>query len=273
MRQLIIITSFLFLTFISFGQIKFFKIFTDNGYDFGQGIVELSDSSYLLTGSSSSYGDSPSQVFLMNLDSLGTVQWSKNFGGSESDWGRRVLNWNDSIFYVAGYSNSLGSGSYNYYLVKTDEYGNQISERHYNHPGWEKLNDAILTADSSIYMVGETTGTAIGDKNIFIVKTDFNGDTLWTRNFGSSGEDAAKSIRQYNDTTFFIVGEMYNSDSTLTKGAIIKLYANGNIEWIKQYGLDGNYSLSDFFFDGTTINAVGVRLVSGGAAATATVKK
>ena len=260
MRQLIIITSFLFLTFISFGQIKFFKIFTDNGYDFGQGIVELSDSSYLLTGSSSSYGDSPSQVFLMKLDSLGTFQWSKNFGGSESDWGRRVLNWNDSIFYVAGYSNSLGSGSYNYYLVKTDEYGNQISESHYNHPGWEKLNDAILTADSSIYMVGETTGTAIGDKNIFIVKTDFNGDTLWTRNFGSSGEDAAKSIRQYNDTTFFIVGEMYNSDSTLTKGAIIKLYANGNIEWIKQYGLDGNYSLSDFFFDGTTINAVGVRL-------------
>lgn len=85
MRQLIIITSFLFLTFISFGQIKFFKIFTDNGYDFGQGIVELSDSSYLLTGSSSSYGDSPSQVFLMKLDSLGTFQWSKNFGGSESD--------------------------------------------------------------------------------------------------------------------------------------------------------------------------------------------
>jgi hypothetical protein len=259
MRQAIILIFF-FQAFVGFGQIKFFKIFSDNGYDYGQGIVQLADSSYLLTGSSSSYGDSPSQVFLMKLDSLGTFQWSKNFGGSESDWGRRVLNWNDSVFYIAGYSNSLGSGSYNFYLVKTDRFGNQLSERHYNHPGWEKLNDALITADSTIYMVGETTGTAIGDRNFYIVKTDHNGDTLWTRNFGSSGEDAAKSIRQYNDTTFFVVGEMYNADSTLTKGAIIKLYANGDTAWVKQYGLDGNYSLNDCFIDGTNVNAVGVRV-------------
>ena len=258
MRQAIIVIFF-FQAFVGFGQIKFFKIFSDNGYDYGQGIVQLADSSYLVTGSSSSYADSPSQVFLMKLDSLGTFQWSKNFGGSESDWGRRVLNWNDSVFYIAGYSNSLGSGSYNFYLVKTDEYGNQISERHYNHPGWEKLNDALITADSTIYMVGETTGTAIGDRNFYIVKTDHNGDTLWTRNFGSSGEDAANSIRQYNDTTFFVVGEMYNADSTLTKGAIIKIYANGDTAWVKQYGLDGNYSLNDCFFDGTNVNAVGLR--------------
>jgi hypothetical protein len=260
MRQVIILLFFFLQAFVGFGQIKFFKIFTDNGYDYGQGIVQLADSSYLVTGSSSSYADNPSQVFLMKLDSLGTFQWSKNFGGSESDWGRRVLSWNDTVFYIAGYSNSLGSGSYNFYLVKTDEYGNQLSERHYNHPGWEKLNDALITADSTLYMVGETTGTANGDRNVYIVKTDHNGDTLWTRNFGSSGEDAANSIRQYNDTTFFVVGEMYNADSTLTKGAIIKIYANGDTAWVKQYGLDGNYSLNDCFFDGTLLNAVGVRV-------------
>ncbi|MEY3237462.1 MAG: hypothetical protein RI883_1563, partial [Bacteroidota bacterium] len=260
MRQIFILTVLLFQAFNGFSQIKFFKIFADNGYDYGQGIVQLEDSSYLITGSSSSYGDSPSQVFLMKLDSLGTFQWSKNFGGSESDWGRRVLTWNDTVFFIAGYSNSLGTGSYNFYLVKTDRFGTQLSEKHYNHPGWEKMNDALITADSTIYMVGETTGTSIGDRNFYIVKTDHNGDTLWTRNFGSSGEDAAKSIRQYNDTTFFVVGEMYNADSTLTKGAIIKLYANGDTAWVKQYGLDGNYSLNDCLFDGTNLNAVGNRI-------------
>ncbi len=259
MKQIILLISFISITSFGFGQIKFFKIFTDNGYDYGQGITQLSDSSYLITGCSSSYDDSPSQVFLMKLDSLGTFQWSKNYGGTESDWGRRVMNWNDTSFYIAGHSNSLGVGSYNFYLIKTDRYGNQISEKHYNHTGWEKMHDAIITADSTIYMVGETTGTAVGDKNFYIVKTNHNGDTLWTRNFGSSGEDAAHSINQYNDTTFFVLGEIYNADSSLTKGAIIKLYANGDTSWVKQFGLYGNYSLNDCFFEGTTINAVGVR--------------
>ena len=113
----------------SFGQVKFFKIFTDNGYDYGQGIVQLADSSYMLTGSSSSFGDAPSQVYLMKLNSLGEFQWSKNFGGVEGDWGRRVLNWNDSIFYVAGYSVSPISGFFTNYLWKYDAAGNQLFEK------------------------------------------------------------------------------------------------------------------------------------------------
>ncbi len=242
---------------LSFGQIKFFKIFTDNGYDYGQGIVQLADSSYMLTGSSSSFGDAPSQVYLMKLNSLGEFQWSKNFGGVEGDWGRRVLNWNDSIFYVAGYSVSPVSGFFTNYLWKYDASGNQLLEKHYPHDGWDKVNDAIFTTDSTIYMVGETTATPNNNLNFYIVKTDQNGDTLWTRNFGSTGEDRISSIKQFNDTTFYAVGEIYNADSLLTKGVILKFHSNGTIYWTKQYGKHGNYGLNDFFIRGGNLYSIG----------------
>ena len=50
------------------GQIDFYKIYTNNGYDFGQGIVQLEDSSYVVTGSSSSFQNGASQAFLLKVD-------------------------------------------------------------------------------------------------------------------------------------------------------------------------------------------------------------
>lgn len=64
MKKLIVLLSVLLLNaFLGFSQVKFFKIYTNDGYDYGEGVVQLSDSSYLVTGSSSSFSDSPAQAF------------------------------------------------------------------------------------------------------------------------------------------------------------------------------------------------------------------
>lgn len=261
MRKILILVILINLgSFPLFGQISFYKIFTNNGYDFGQGVVQLEDSSYVITGSSSSFTEGPSQAFLLKVDSLGNYLWSRHYGGNESDWGRRVLNWNDSIFYVTGHSNSLGSGSYNFFLIKTDENGEQLIEKHYEKSGWDKLNDAVLSTDSMIYMVGETTGTINGNSDFYVVKANQDGDTLWTKSFGSVGDDSFQSIKQLNDTTFYIVGKTFNADSTLTKAAVVKLHSNGQVLWIKEFGQNGHYELNDFFFDITFLRAVGTRV-------------
>lgn len=261
MRKIVFLSILINLSsFIGFGQISFFKVMTDNGYDFGQGIVQLEDSSYIVTGSSSSFIEGPSQAFLLKLDSLGNFLWSAHYGGSESDWGRRVLNWNDSIFYVTGHSNSSGTGSYNFYLIKTDKDGNQLLDKHYERDGWDKMNDAAFSSDSTIFMVGETTGTTNGNSDFYIVKTNKDGDTLWTKSFGTAGDDALNSIKQYDDTTFYCVGKIFNTDSTLTKAAVLKLHADGTVIWTKEFGENGNYELNDLFFVGPYLKAVGTRI-------------
>lgn len=249
----------LFCLFPMFGfsQISFYKIFTNNGYDFGQGVVQLEDSSYVITGSSSSFQDGAAQAFLLKIDSLGEYVWSHDYGGIEADGGRRVLYKKDVGIFVAGYTNSIGHGGYDAYLVKTDESGNFLWEKAYGNEGWEKINDAVMLSDTGIMMVGQTNSGTAGNNNVYIVRTDQYGDTLWTKNIGTPEDDHATSIELLNDTTCIIAGQMYNEDSLLLKAYLMAVKTDGEILWEVSLGNNGEYVIHDFCIVGNQINAVG----------------
>ena len=178
------IIRILFLVLIahsSFGQINFFKLYSEPGDDYGEGIVQLEDSSYVITGSSSSFYGAGSEAFLLKIDSAGNYLWSNNYGGTETDVGRRVLYKPNDGFYIAGYTNSYGNGGYDFYLVKTDESGNFEWEKSYGSSDWERVHDAVLTADGGVLMVGETNSTMNSNTDMYLVRTDQNGDTVWTQ--------------------------------------------------------------------------------------------
>ncbi len=113
MRLLNLIITFLLLSICSFGQQAFYKVFSGLGYDVGKGIVELSDSSYVVCGSSTSWEGS-SQAFLMKVDSIGTRAWTNHYGGPESDGATRILYKENLGLFTVGFTNSIGAaGDYN----------------------------------------------------------------------------------------------------------------------------------------------------------------
>jgi hypothetical protein len=238
-------------------------MYSGSGYDRGEGIVQLEDSSYAITGSSSSWGES-SQAFLLKIDTAGNYLWSQSYGGAESEAGKRVLYNADLGFYIAGFSNSFGSGDFDAYLVKTDLDGNKLWEKTYGKPSnWERINDAIWTKDSTILMVGEVQATNGVASDILIIHADKNGDTLWTKTFGSIGEDRANSIISVQDSLFIIGGEMFIPDSNLVKGFILKMNAQGTIIWVDTLGnLAGKYGVSDLSLGIDEIYFIGFREVN-----------
>ena len=255
-----VFSLFLFVFFcanMSIGQINFFKLFSDSGDDFGEGVVQLDDSSYVITGSSSSFTNGPSQAFLLKLDSLGNYIWSKHYGGSESESGKRVLHKNNFGFFIAGLTNSYGSGAYDYYLAKTDESGNLEWEKSYGGTGWEKVHDAALTRDTGVMLVGESSSNATDNKDVFIVRTDINGDTLWTKTIGGAGDDFATSLCMYDDSMFVVAGQFFVEDSSLAKGFLMILSDAGDITWVDTIGVNGNYVINDICLDGNEIMGVG----------------
>ena len=260
-----ILISFIILcvSLLSYGQNNFFKMYSGSGYDRGEGIVQLEDSSYVVTGSSSSWGES-SQAFLLKIDTVGNYLWSQSYGGPESEAGKRVLYNADLGFYIAGFSNSFGSGDFDAYLVKTDLNGNKLWEKTYGKPSdWERINDAIWTKDSTILMVGEVQATNGAASDILIIHADKNGDTLWTKTFGSIGEDRANSIISVQDSLFIIGGEMFIPDSNLVKGFILKMNAAGDIIWQDTItDLAGKYGVTDLSLGVNVIYAVGFREIN-----------
>ena len=260
-----ILISFIILcvSLLSYGQNNFFKMYSGSGYDRGEGIVQLEDSSYVVTGSSSSWGES-SQAFLLKIDTVGNYLWSQSYGGAESEAGKRVLYNADLGFYIAGFSNSFGSGDFDAYLVKTDLNGNKLWEKTYGKPSnWERINDAIWTKDSTILMVGEVQATNGAASDILIIHADKNGDTLWTKTFGSIGEDRANTIISVQDSLFMIGGEMFIPDSNLVKGFILKMNAAGDIIWQDTItDLAGKYGVTDLSLGVNVIYAVGFREIN-----------
>ena len=260
-----ILISFIILcvSLLSYGQNNFFKMYSGYGYDRGEGIVQLEDSSYVITGSSSSWGES-SQAFLLKIDTVGNYLWSQSYGGPESEAGKRVLYNADLGFYIAGFSNSFGSGDFDAYLVKTDLNGNKLWEKTYGKPSdWERINDAIWTKDSTILMVGEVQATNGAASDILIIHADKNGDTLWTKTFGSIGEDRANTIISVQDSLFMIGGEMFIPDSNLVKGFILKMNTAGDIIWQDTItDLAGKYGVTDLSLGVNVIYAVGFREIN-----------
>jgi len=257
MHKLLLLIIILSISVLGFGQIAFYKVFTNNGADFGQGVVQLPDSSYVITGSSSSFGEESSQAFLLKIDSLGNFVWSNHYGGSEIESGRRVLYRENYGFLISGFTNSFGNGGFDFYLAKVDENANLEWEKAYGNEGWEKVHDAALTIDTGIIMVGETSSNETDNLDIYIVRTNSAGDTLWTKTIGGVGDDYASSINQYDDSTFVIGGRMYLEDSLQTKAYLMYLKDDGTVFWENTYGTNGDYWINDLCFENNEIVSVG----------------
>lgn len=263
MRVLIFYFSFILLIPGTFGQSSFYKVFSGLGYDVGEGVAELEDSSFVVTGSSTSWEGS-SQVFLMKVDSAGQRLWTQHYGGPEAEGASRVLFNKDLGIYAIGYTNSIGMGDYNGLVVKTDNDGNELWQKAIGETNaWEFLHDAVFGRDSSIFMVGESQDLSDGDKDVYMVRLNRDGDTLWTNKILSPGIDYASSIVNIQDSMFIVGGSFYCEDSLSQKGFIMKVSEAGEIQWKKTLGnKPGPYAIEDVTVSLDKISAIGSRIVS-----------
>ena len=100
MRILITIVCLLFVSTNSWSQQYFYKLYSGSGFDRAEDVIETSDTSYLITGSSGSWGEN-AQAFLMKIDSLGNYVWSHAYGGDESEEAVSVIHRPGIGYYMA----------------------------------------------------------------------------------------------------------------------------------------------------------------------------
>lgn len=245
-------------------QTSWHRVFAGNGYDKGEGACQLPDGSFLVTGSSSSFEDAPSQAFLMRVSSNGTFMWSAAYGSGESETGKRIMAVPGYGYYVAGTSSGSGSGDFDNYLFFTGEYGAQQWEVFTDNGAWERIHDAELLPDTTILTVGETDSNTTANPDIFLVRYGRTGNVIWSKQFGSDGADIAYAVEIASDTTVLIAGTFYVADSLKNKAflAMVRI-DNGGIVWQKTYGDNGDYQLNDLSLYSGEIKAVGERTMTG----------
>lgn len=227
--------SFLFFSFDVFSQPgTWVSVYGGTNYDRGKGIAQTVDKGYIVCGPTSSYGIGNTDMYLLKIDSLGKFQWHKTFGGKNIENCFSVKQTNDSGFVICGYTNSFGRGGYDFYLVKTDHSGNLQWEKTFGGSNWDFAYWAEQTSDGGYIIAGETFSFG-NNSQAYLVKTDSNGDTLWTRSFGETKEEAVYEVHETSDNGYILAG--YRTTDTTNKDFyVIKTDLNGNVVWKKIAG-------------------------------------
>ena len=166
--------------------------------------------------------------------------WQKTYGGTGFDGAQYIQQTSDGGYIAVGWTDSFGSGGYDGYLLKLDGSGNLKWQKTFggNQDDW--FNYTRQTSDDGYIAVGWTYSYGQGLADVYVVKLDANGELTWEETYGGDGFDEGYYIEQTADGGFVIAGESNSFVSGPVDVYVLKLDANGNLEWQKTYRSDGS---------------------------------
>uniref|UniRef100_A0A7V3E6M8 T9SS type A sorting domain-containing protein n=1 Tax=Ignavibacterium album TaxID=591197 RepID=A0A7V3E6M8_9BACT len=192
--------------------------------DGARSINKTSDGGYIITGWTFSYGPGAvGNVWLVKTDSLGNMQWNKFFGGTDVDRGFSVRQTTDGGYILTGYTASSGAGLDDMLLIKTDAAGNAQWQKTFGGTGRDYGNSVVQTSDEGFVITGYTLSYGAGGDDLWIVKTDEQGNMLWSKTLGGAQSDVGNYLIESSDGSFVITGHTLSFGAGVHDVWLIKL--------------------------------------------------
>ncbi|MFQ5906442.1 MAG: FlgD immunoglobulin-like domain containing protein, partial [bacterium] len=212
------------------GETLWVRTYGGGGNDDGKCVRQTSDGGYIIAGWTTSFGAGGIDFYLIKTDPLGNAYWTKTYGGTSFDKAFSVRQTLDGGYIVTGWTNSYGAGRDDIYLVKTDSLGNAVWIRTYGSPYMDAGHSVLQMTDGGYLVAGYTCPSGQGNADIYLVRTDSSGNTLWSTTYGGLSEDCGWFVQQTPDGGFVIAGQ------TGRQLCLIKTTALGDTSWTRKYG-------------------------------------
>ena len=190
--------------------------------DHGNCVKQLSDSEFVMTGTA--YGEWYAfGTFLMKTNEVGDTLWTKLLNLPISSMLEIT---SDGGFVVLGSDN---------FILKANHNGDTL---------WTKFFIDTLNGQSATSIQETTDGGYIisgGNKiftnaDMYLIKLDASGDTLWVKEYSSPGVEAIGSVIDAPDGGYIFAGSTNSFGAGLNDIILVKTDSSGNIEWAKTYG-------------------------------------
>jgi hypothetical protein len=218
----------------------FSRLFGGPGTEVGNAVRELPGGGYIVVGYTSSFGAGEEDVWLLRTDPAGDTLWTRAIGGSEADFGWDVRATGDGGHMVVGYTNSVGAGGDDVYLIRTDGEGSVLWARTYGGPDDERAWAFHETPTGGYVIAAQTNSYGAGDWDLFLIRIEADGDTVWTRTLGGPGIDRAFATEPTSDGGSVFAGITSNGASGPLDATLIRVDSAGDVVWAHSYGGEGS---------------------------------
>jgi hypothetical protein len=234
MKKYLVISFFLIVCCISgFCQTSFSRLYGASLEMNLFSVEPTSDKGYILAGGV--YGLNGGDFIIIKTDSLGIEQWrykNNQFDGDFfENYALKAKETPDKGFIVFGDITVSLTNPFDMFIAKFDSTGALKWKRQYNLDLGEFSSDFLINSDTSLVFVGKLQGMA------FLMKTNFQGDTIWVRKLINDSTDITNFIKIYSwDNAYYIPriqGNSNNSNYGLME--LFKIDTTGSIIWKKQY--------------------------------------
>ena len=189
-------------------------------------------------------------LLLCCLQTIGqvTIEWDKTFGGTDDDEIISLIQTQDGSYAVAGYTQSKRTEKSDFWLIKINAKGQRQWRKIFGGAD-AKVASLIQTQDGGYAMVGHgqpKESMRTRESDIWLIKTDAQGEKQWKKTFGGQDEDLATCLIQAQDGGYALAGYTKSKGAGNYDSWLVKTDANGNQQWEKTFGgkkNDMTYSL------------------------------
>ncbi|HFA50639.1 MAG TPA: hypothetical protein ENJ95_16655 [Bacteroidetes bacterium] len=176
------------------GNVVFSKQYGGVLYDDCQDMVETNGGGLLLAGLTNSFGNGHYDVYLVEVDTMGNVNWSKTIGTPNAELAYAIATTADGNYVITGQTEAQAAESEDVFLAKIDPSGNTLWWKTYQKASLDIAFDVQETSSGNFVLAGNTRADINADRNAFLLMATSSGDEYWKRDFGGVNGDGAYSV-------------------------------------------------------------------------------
>lgn len=216
----------------SMGQVEWDKFIGDGATEsWAYAVRQTADSGYIICGHKRTGADN--SLYLLKTDNAGDTVWTKLYDISTlSEEARDIQQTYDGGYIICGHKSDTVA-----WLLKTDASGDTVWTRSFFPPGSIRTDAfSVYQCSDSGYVFTGLIGLPGVWTDVYIVRTNANGDTLWTQTVGGVDTDKGEAIQQCTDGGFVVAGLTYSFGAGSYDVYLMRLNASGDTLWTRTYG-------------------------------------
>jgi len=219
----------------SAGNIIWANNYTCGPSMFFRSVVATSDGGFAVAGNIYTSPGS-TDLLVLKTDSAGNVLWSNTYGtpGTKED-SRKIIQTSDGGYIILGGIDGGLFGNFDLYVIKIDGFGNPQWTRSYGGNAVE-IGFGIKEIPGSGYIINGLTTSFGNNSEIYLVRINLNGNVLWSRVYGETGNDSGAGLAVMTDGSFLVAAQTSNySPANINKLNLLKIRSNGDTVWTKAF--------------------------------------